>query len=507
MEAVQPGHRTLDPDRLPTIPAGLFAIIKEAGDPESSLQKLAQVVSQEPGFTTQLLKIVNSPYFGFGKEVRQVQQATVAIGARTVRNLAVAHAVKGTTDDMDLGDFDGTLFWEDSLRRAAICRYMAERVRYEDPLEAFTVGLVQDIGSLFLAYLAPEYSGELQKFRSLSGGDRHHQERHLVGAGHTDIFALTASSWGLPPDLAEAIVGHHNPKAKASGRRGQWLLALARVADAVADLFQAGASGELQGTAQAYLDQLPSTQPMILEDLCNEIRQELVGTGRDLDIKVGKQPTWSQMVAQANKSLVSINDRYEEITRELERKNAENARLLAELQEKNEELHRLATTDTLTQVSNRRHFTEILNAAIETARANGTPLSILMCDADHFKRVNDTHGHAYGDDVLVEIAARMVNGARTEDTVGRLGGEEFAILLPGAGASRGQIVAEQIRQTLRATPIVCRDGIEVRQTASFGGFTWNPRDKPVDADHMLQAADHGCYASKRGGRDRVSWQK
>ncbi len=246
---------------------------------------------------------------------------------------------------------------------------------------------------------------------------------------------------------------------------------------------------------------------MVLEDLCNEIRQELVGTGRELDIKVGKQPTWSQMVAQANKSLVSINDKYEEITRELERKNAENARLLAELKAKNEELHRLATTDTLTQVSNRRHFTEILEAAIKTAQEEGQALSILMCDADHFKQVNDTHGHAHGDDVLVEIAARMVKGARAEDTVGRLGGEEFAIILPGAGASRGQIIAEQIRQTLRGTPIVCRDGTEIRQTASFGGFTWNPRDKPVSADHMLQAADHGCYDSKRGGRDRVSWRR
>ncbi len=507
MAAIQPSRRTLDPDCLPTIPAGLFAIIREAGDPDSSLQKLAQVVSMEPVFTTQLLKVVNSPYFGLAMEVRQVHQATVAIGARTVRNLAVAHAVRNTTKDLDLGEFDGMQFWEDSLRRANIARHLAERISYEDPLEAFTIGLIQDVGTLFLAFLAPEHSAKLQAGRLLPGGERHDQERELTGKSHTDIFAMTAATWEMPKDLVEAVVGHHDPRARATGRRGRWLLQLARVADAIGDLFQAGASSELQQIAQGYLNKLPSRKPLLLQDVCQVIRQEVVGSGRELGIKVSSQPTWTQMVSAANRSLLHINERYEELTQELEQKNAENARLLAELQESNRELHRLATTDTLTGVANRRSFTKILDTALQAAQRDHQPISILMCDADNFKLVNDNHGHAIGDDVLVELAARLVKGAREIDTVGRLGGEEFAIILPAAGASRGQVMAEKIRQGLGARPILCRDGTKIHQTASFGGYTWDPRNEIVTADQVLQAADHQCYVSKRSGRNRVSWQR
>jgi len=485
----------------------MFAIIKEAGDPESSLQKLAQVVGREPAFTTQLLKVVNSPFFGHGKEVFSVQQATVAIGSRTVRNLAVAHAVRSTTEDLDLGDFDGVRFWEDSLRRATIARKVAEHVGHEDPLEAFTVGLIQDIGTLFLAYLCPEHSAELNGSRPKPGPARVRVERQLTGLGHPEAFAQTAHTWQLPDDLTEAIVGHHAADARCTSRRGQWLLAFARVSDAVADIFQAGATSELQQVAQGHLDQLPGESPLILEDLCDEIRQEMVGAAREFQIKVERQPTYAQMVAAANRSLININDDYEQITQRLEKLLREKEELTRQLQEKNKELHRLATTDTLTGVANRRHFTEVLVAAIAEAVESGQPISLIMADADHFKKVNDTYGHAVGDDVLKALAERMGEGARPVDTVGRLGGEEFAILLPGAGTSRAQIIAERIRQALRSTPIVARDGTSIRQTASFGGFTWNPRGPAPSPDQMLQAADAGCYDSKRAGRDRVTWRR
>jgi diguanylate cyclase (GGDEF)-like protein len=507
MEAIRPVNRTLDPDRLPRIPAAMFAIIKEAGDPESSLQKLAQVVSMEPVFTTQVLKVANSPYMGLPNEIRQIQQATIVLGARTLRNLAVAHAVRGTTQGLDFGQFDSTLFWEDSLRRAAIAQHLAEKIGYEDPMEAFTVGLIQDIGSLFLAYLSPEHSVELQAARKLAGPARHDRERELVGAGHTDLLAMVASSWRMPQDLLDAIIGHHNPHAKASGRRGQWLLVLARISDAIADLFQAGATRKLQKVAEEQLAQLPFKEPLVLSELCDEIREELCEYGRVLDIKVREQPSWTDMVNAANHSLLQIHESYELLTRELERKNDENKLLLAELQKKNNELRLLATTDTLTQVANRGRFTELLVKAVETAITESKPITILMCDADYFKRVNDTHGHPVGDEVLVEMAARMVRVTRDQDTVGRMGGEEFAVLLPGTGASRGQVIAERIRQALRLKPIICRDGIQVRQTMSIGGFTWNPGRAPVSADQMLQASDQGCYTSKRHGRDRVSWQR
>ena len=157
-------------------------------------------------------------------------------------------------------------------------------------------------------------------------------------------------------------------------------------------------------------------------------------------------------------------------------------------------LEYLALHDPLTGIPNRRLFTDRLDREVaKLPRAEG-PLAVVMVDLDGFKTVNDTHGHAVGDQLLVEVAARLTACLRAEDTVARVGGDEFAVILPGADQATADDVAERIRQTL-ATPVpTSRGPVTVR--ASIGTAVSDCADQTVAG--LLSAADAAMYALKRG---------
>ncbi len=174
---------------------------------------------------------------------------------------------------------------------------------------------------------------------------------------------------------------------------------------------------------------------------------------------------------------------------------------ITELHELKEELQRQVNLDPLTGVGNRRSF--FIEGGKEFAKGNrhGAPLSVLMLDIDHFKRVNDCHGHHVGDVVLKEIAARCLQCLRLYDVLGRIGGEEFAILLPNTDRAAAALTAERLCAALRAIEIEGEGQTTIRPTASIGVATIAPADQSFDC--LLARADAAMYAAKQGGRDQV----
>lgn len=166
-----------------------------------------------------------------------------------------------------------------------------------------------------------------------------------------------------------------------------------------------------------------------------------------------------------------------------------------------EELRRLATTDPLTGVANRRRFMEAAERELMRARRYGRPLSLLMLDVDHFKSINDGYGHAVGDDVLTCLASAARECMREIDVVGRLGGEEFAVLLPETSLTEAVGAAERLRRHLAELELQTRNDV-VRFTVSVGVATC--RDEDCSIEGALTRADHALYDAKRGGRNRVA---
>lgn len=168
-----------------------------------------------------------------------------------------------------------------------------------------------------------------------------------------------------------------------------------------------------------------------------------------------------------------------------------------------EELRRQAVRDPLTGLFNRRHFDEMLRSRIAEQARNGRGFALLMIDIDHFKRINDEHGHAVGDEVLRETGNLLLRTVRVDEAVFRIGGEEFVMIVNDAGDSRDAVLgcAERVRREAEAMRIVRRDAALPAITVSIGVARY-PQDVPPGA-HPLQRADAALYAAKRSGRNRV----
>jgi len=164
------------------------------------------------------------------------------------------------------------------------------------------------------------------------------------------------------------------------------------------------------------------------------------------------------------------------------------------------ELLHLATTDALTGLANRRSFMDRAALDLENARRHRRPLCLLALDIDHFKRINDTYGHAAGDQVLVALANSLTQQLRGIDAIGRLGGEEFAVLLPETPVASATEIAERLRETIGCLQIKSGDKV-IAITASLG-VAQAPEGASTIAD-TLAAADAALYRAKAAGRNRV----
>lgn len=172
-----------------------------------------------------------------------------------------------------------------------------------------------------------------------------------------------------------------------------------------------------------------------------------------------------------------------------------------ELREKNARLEELSNTDGLTKVTNRRRFMELFDLEFARAKRYKTELAYVMVDVDHFKQVNDVHGHQVGDTALVTVAAILREDLRKHDAVGRYGGEEFALLLPQTGLEGAKVVAERYRKRIADAELPVGEQ-RLRITVSMGIAVF-PASGVEDADDLVRLADHALYEAKHAGRNRV----
>ncbi len=175
--------------------------------------------------------------------------------------------------------------------------------------------------------------------------------------------------------------------------------------------------------------------------------------------------------------------------------------LQAQLLSAREALREQATRDSLTRLWNRSSILETLSRELARAWRESSPLGVVMVDLDHFKNINDNHGHLAGDAMLREAARRMQNGVRQYDSVGRYGGEEFLILLPNCGESESYSQAERLRKQLNQTDVRI-DDTALRITASFGVTAALPGE-PWTPEGLIRKADEALYVAKKSGRNRV----
>ena len=245
---------------------------------------------------------------------------------------------------------------------------------------------------------------------------------------------------------------------------------------------------EIEGrTAESYYPQSSDRDAfkaaiMALGEVSDFPGQMVRKDGTVIDISIS-----SHALFDHNGNFAGVEGIYRDVT---QRKNLER------------ELHRLATTDMLTGMANRRAFLELAETTYQRACAQNEPLTLLMLDLDHFKAINDRFGHLEGDRVLVEFARTIKTHLRASDTVGRLGGEEFGLLLPLTTPTEGAEVAARILDAIRALDLTDSSGQNYRFTTSMGLGALHPQDRSLR--DLLDRADQALYLAKRRGRDQMA---
>ncbi|RJP45730.1 MAG: GGDEF domain-containing protein [Desulfobacteraceae bacterium] len=167
------------------------------------------------------------------------------------------------------------------------------------------------------------------------------------------------------------------------------------------------------------------------------------------------------------------------------------------------EAEELARFDGLTGIANRRHLMETGDRLLEFCRRHERPISIILFDIDHFKQINDSHGHLVGDKVLRHIAGILQNGLRKSDFPGRYGGEEFVMILPHTTPANAWLVAEKIRRRVENTPTKITEDMVLKMTISAGVSGRYPATEHVQLEDLLKQADDALYQAKRAGRNRT----
>lgn len=229
--------------------------------------------------------------------------------------------------------------------------------------------------------------------------------------------------------------------------------------------------------------------PVIMQTALDSTQDIVEGLNAGADDYVTKPLNFAELEARV-KSLLRIKALQESLE-ERER----------QLEEINEKLERMSMTDGLTGIANRRSLEEKLRDMFEHSLRLHEPISVVMCDIDRFKSVNDTYGHQAGDDVLKQFAKVLHDEAREIDRVGRYGGEEFMLLLPGTVLDAAVTFAERVRHAIESHTFEFEGGT-LQRTMSLGVASW-PHPKIHQCDGLIKAADDALYVAKKTGRNRV----
>ncbi|MFM7784521.1 MAG: diguanylate cyclase, partial [Gammaproteobacteria bacterium] len=245
---------------------------------------------------------------------------------------------------------------------------------------------------------------------------------------------------------------------------------------------------ELQAAMQAGLQDMRDgvAEAAVLEDLKRELDRQLAEVGHALETYRERERS---MLEERNAQTRSLDARVKELQAQAEQAERQLA-----------EQRRIALTDTLTQLPNREAWQQRLSQEFDRWRRYGRPLAIAVCDIDHFKSVNDSHGHVGGDGVLRGVAACLRERLRDSDFIARIGGEEFVILLPETEAEQAAVAMDAVRKNVSTLVIPMPQGGEARVTASFGIASFVEGD---DIDRAFTRADTALYRAKHEGRDRV----
>lgn len=483
-----------DGENLPSLPAAALRVLQLSQAENVSVIQLAQVIGQDPALTAKILRFVNSPLFGVSRKIVSLPQAMVVLGLRTVKVLTLSFSIVDGYGRKRVEWFDYTMYWRRSLTHAVAGRLIAEAVAPIIRDEALIAGLLSNLGMLAMAQaVSDRYQGPCRQ-----AGSNHaallQAELASLGFTHQDVGKALFEQWNLPPDVCLAVALHHTGRQSELDERVNRLVDTVYVAGRIADAFCDGATqaniDELHELARRQLGLDGARLDRILESLNHHVKESALL----MSVDIGQTVSYEQLREQAIVQLAKLSVSGEADLAAAQRREAAN-------RHRQQELEKAATTDSLSGLANRAAFDRHLEQVVRQAAADHKPVGLILCDLDRFKRVNDTYGHAVGDQVIAATGA-ILAGYNTDGLfAARHGGEEFAVIVPNCPHRRLVELAQEVCAKLCQGSVASSKGT-VRFYASAGGASTEALTEP-SAAALFALADKFLYLAKKRGRARA----
>ena len=438
---------------------------------------MARVIGRDPALTIKVLKMANSPMFALRNEVRSISHALGILGLNCVRTLVLSFSLVRDSAQERQGPL--AAFWKRSVISSVAARELYDGQNPAEKEEAFLAGLLQDVGVMALARAFGTRYKDIHAQPGLTHDALRASEVAEFGADHAEVGAWLLEKWGMPSHLVKLVRHSHDsrhldgddPELTAMARRVEY-------SGRLADLWSEGASPASFQMAEAEATALFGEGKIDIVSLSARIQASVAAVAPLFELK--------------------LDD--DEMAAVLEQAREATASSVLRLQTAITTLKSESMRDALTGLYNRgsldAHLMQRFNGP------NVERMGILFADIDHFKRVNDTAGHAAGDAVIRSVAQRLSAGARAGDFVGRYGGEEFLLVVDVANEDDILIVAERIRAAMERTPHTISISESLPVTISVGCATAIP-GRHREYKELLEEADQALYRAKREGRNRV----
>ncbi len=481
---------------MPSPPGVALRVIELGQDPNVSMSRVVKAVSADPALIAKILRVANSAYYGRRRKTENLRQAIVLLGLNGMLSLALSFSLVAGLRTLRGSGLDYDLFWRRSLAAATCARALGAHVQLRRREELFLAGLLQDIGMLALDKDVPGLYGQIGP---LQADHRYVQrvEQEAVGADHSMVGAWLLSSWNLPKAFQSAVECSHDLNAVAVAPEDQMFARSVFVSGAVADIWfrddRDQATEEAADMANEHLGVTRQELVALLDSTASELRDN----ARIFDV-AQTDPKLTESILEQAKEILLLR------TLQTMRTADELQRATETLESRARELEEMNRRDGLTGLYNRVYFKEILGEELREATRRRWPLTLIIIDLDHFKRVNDTYGHQSGDEVLTGAARILESSFRSTDICARYGGEEFSVLLPGTDLEGARIVCERLVLAFRTMRHQVRGGESIVITASIGIASLGEPEGFEDIDSFVDAADRALYAAKHAGRNRFA---
>jgi diguanylate cyclase (GGDEF)-like protein len=482
---------------LPTIPAIAMHVIDLAAQPDGSMAEIARLIGHDPALAAKVLKVANSPLYGYRRKTDNLRQALNMLGLNAVITLALSFSLTGALRDVKRGGFDTEHYWRRSVVAAVAARCLATKLDIAQSEELMLAGLLQDVGMLVMSSAFQEDYG-----KAIGGRTDHdaviEAERLAFDADHAEVGAWQLYQWNLPKYLYQIVAASHEFNSSKVPADLSVMANCVVLSGGIADGILGPNKDAYAARAVERAEERLGMDGEAYRSLLDLIAAALPEIAEIFEIDLIEPPEAAALQDQANELVMLRHLRVHEEVNQV-RRTAEELSARSQMLEK--QVHR----DSLTGLFNRSHFNEVLLKEFVQATEQDWPLSVAFIDLDNFKQINDTFGHKVGDEVLQSIARVMLDHTRQSDMLARYGGEEFVILLPGTEASGACKLFERIMAAVRCVGHANHDKQPVYATLSIGVAThMDPGHRFNSSSELLQAADDAMYAAKKAGRNRLA---